>query len=68
MGEALAKKSTGTSYVLMLKGQPINNFWKDNEYPSLKDRVKVIAINAVRKRSREQQSIRRYGPKLYNET
>jgi hypothetical protein len=53
MGEALAKKSTGTSYVLMLKGQPINNFWKDNEYPSLKDRVKVIAINAVRKRSRE---------------
>lgn len=46
MGEALAKKSTGTAYVMMLKGQPLNDFWKNYEDPSLKDRVKITAVNA----------------------
>lgn len=46
MGEALAKQSTGEAYVLMSKGRPIADFWKNYEYPSLKDRVKVTAVNA----------------------
>ncbi|KAJ6781259.1 hypothetical protein PWT90_10244 [Aphanocladium album] len=46
MGEALAKQSTGTAYVMMVKGRPIADFWKNYEYPSLKDNgVKVTAVN-----------------------
>jgi hypothetical protein len=45
MGQVLATKSTGTVYVIMNKGKPLNSFWKDNELPYLKD-VKIIAVNA----------------------
>ena len=46
MGEALARRSSGTAYVLMVEGKDLRAFWFDNEYPYLKDRVKVIAVNA----------------------
>ncbi|KAH9866807.1 hypothetical protein J1614_008500 [Plenodomus biglobosus] len=47
MGEALAKESKTTAYVMMLKGRPIADFWRNYEYPSLKDNgVKIIAVNA----------------------
>ncbi|KAF5615413.1 hypothetical protein F52700_13383 [Fusarium sp. NRRL 52700] len=48
MGEALARDSSGTAYVIMVKGNEIKDFWKDNEYPYLKkNKVKVIAVNAA---------------------
>ncbi|ENH71312.1 hypothetical protein FOC1_g10006169 [Fusarium oxysporum f. sp. cubense race 1] len=47
MGEALARESSGTAYVIMIKGNAIANFWKDNEYPYLDENgVKIIAVNA----------------------
>ncbi|KAF9775380.1 hypothetical protein IL306_006512 [Fusarium sp. DS 682] len=47
MGEALARESTNTAYVIMVKGSAIANFWKDNEYPYLSENgVKIIAVNA----------------------
>lgn len=46
MGEALARRSSGTAYVIMVQGQAIQQFWLNNEYPYLKDRVRVIAVNA----------------------
>lgn len=47
MGEALAKESKVTAYVLMLKGNPIADFWKNYEYPSLSaNGVKITAVNA----------------------
>ncbi|KAG6981730.1 hypothetical protein FocnCong_v009489 [Fusarium oxysporum f. sp. conglutinans] len=45
--EALARESSGTAYVIMIKGNAIANFWKDNEYPYLDENgVKIIAVNA----------------------
>lgn len=46
MGEALAKESKTTAYVMMLKGKPIADFWKNYEYPTLNENgVKIIAVN-----------------------
>ncbi|KAF9874448.1 hypothetical protein CkaCkLH20_08011 [Colletotrichum karsti] len=45
MGEALAKESSGTAYVMMVKGKPIADFWKNYEYPNLGN-AKIIAVNA----------------------
>ena len=47
MGEALAKESKTTAYVMMLKGNPPADFWKNYEYPSLNaNGVKITAVNA----------------------
>ncbi|KAF5661365.1 hypothetical protein FCIRC_11844 [Fusarium circinatum] len=48
MGEALARESSGTAYVIMVKGNKIEEFWENHEYPYLKEnKVKVIAVNSV---------------------
>ncbi|KAF4499314.1 hypothetical protein FAGAP_4519 [Fusarium agapanthi] len=47
MGEALARESSGTAYVIIVKGNEIKDFWKSNEYPYLKENdVKIIAVNS----------------------
>ncbi|KAF4454075.1 hypothetical protein F53441_3360 [Fusarium austroafricanum] len=48
MGEALARESKGTAYVIMVKGNAIADFWKNNEFPYLNENgVKIIAVNAA---------------------
>ncbi|KAI1498684.1 hypothetical protein F5X99DRAFT_411862 [Biscogniauxia marginata] len=47
MAQALAKESKGEAFIMMQKGKaiPPNYIWLKDEYPNLKGRVKVTAVN-----------------------